>query len=151
MSGDEARALRRKVRFRHAFVWLLVGTTAYAVALAIVILLYPDPKDVLAPVIGPSLYLTPLFGLPYLFASARQRGWKRRILYFVAVLPLADVLPQAPACPAPQVDRCSRPKAVCRADRQGFRRRPSPPRSVRQGCASSPPVLAASAGPPAPP
>jgi len=91
LSGDEARALRRKVRFRHAFVWLLVGATAYAVALAIVILLYPDPKDVLAPVIGPSLYLTPLFGLPYLFASARQRGWKRRILYFVAVLPLAHV------------------------------------------------------------
>jgi hypothetical protein len=91
LTAAGARGRRRAVRFRHAFVWLLVGTLVYAVALAIVVLLYPDPKDVLAPVIGPSLYLTPLFGLPYLFASARQRGWKRRIFYFMAVLPLAHV------------------------------------------------------------
>ncbi|MDG2532292.1 hypothetical protein P6144_01410 [Sphingomonas sp. HITSZ_GF] len=79
------------MRFRHAFVWLLVGAVVYAVALAFAILLYPDPKDILAPVIGPSLYLTPLFGLPYLFTSARQRGWFTRLIYFGAALPLAHV------------------------------------------------------------
>lgn len=87
-----AQARRRHVRFRHAFVWLLVGAVAYAVALAIAILLYPDPKEVLAPVIGPSLYLTPLFGLPYLFASARQRGWVKRVFYFAVALPIAHVV-----------------------------------------------------------
>jgi hypothetical protein len=86
-----AQARRRHVRFRHAFTWLLVGALVYAVALAVAILLYPDPKDVLAPVIGPSLYLTPLFGLPYLFASVRQRGWMRRVIYFTAVLTVAHV------------------------------------------------------------
>ena len=86
-----AHARRRNVRFWHALIWLLVGATVYAVALAIAILLYPDPKDVLAPVIGPSLYLTPLFGLPYLLASLRQRGWLRRLVYFIPLLTLAHV------------------------------------------------------------
>jgi len=85
------QARRRNVRFRHAFVWLLIGAILYAISLAIAVLLYPDPKDVLAPVIGPSLYLTPLFGLPYLFASVRQRGWVRRLVYFEAMLPVAHV------------------------------------------------------------
>jgi uncharacterized membrane protein YfcA len=95
MSEDEAlgdaHARRRTVRFRHALVWLLVGSLVYAVALAIVMLLYPDPKDALAPVIGPSLYLTPFFGLPYLIASARQRGWGRRLVYFTVALTLAHM------------------------------------------------------------
>jgi len=82
---------RRNVRFRHALVWLLIGAVLYAIALAIAVLLYPDPKDVLAPVIGTSLYLTPLFGLPYLFASIRQRGWAQRLVYFGAALPVAHV------------------------------------------------------------
>jgi len=85
------QARRRNVRFRHAFVWLLIGAVLYAIALAIAVLLYPDPKDVLAPVIGPSLYLTPLFGLPYLLASIRQRGWVQRLVYFCVALPLAHV------------------------------------------------------------
>jgi hypothetical protein len=87
-----AQARRRNVRFRHAFIWLLVGAVVYAVALALAILLYPDPKDILAPVIGPSLYLTPIFGMPYILASARQRGWVKRVLYFGAALPIAHVL-----------------------------------------------------------
>lgn len=91
LTGTDAQARRRNVRFWHAFVWLLVGAVAYAVALAVAVLLYPDPKDVLAPVIGPSLYLTPLFGMPYLLASARQRGWVRRVVYFTAVLTFAHV------------------------------------------------------------
>lgn len=86
-----AQARRRHVRFRHALIWLLVGAVVYAVALALAILLYPDPKDVLAPVIGPSIYLTPLFGLPYILVSARQRGWFTRIVYFGAGLPVAHV------------------------------------------------------------
>lgn len=85
------QARRRNVRFRHALIWLLVGAVVYAVALALAVLLYPDPKDVLAPVIGPSVYLTSVFGLPYLFASARQRGWFTRVVYFGAALPLAHV------------------------------------------------------------
>ncbi|MBB4839517.1 hypothetical protein HNP52_002586 [Sphingomonas kyeonggiensis] len=91
MTSTDAHARRRNVRFWHAFVWLLVGAVTYAVALAVAVLLYPDPKDVLAPVIGPSLYLTPLFGMPYLFASARQRGWVRRVVYFSVVLTCAHV------------------------------------------------------------
>lgn len=87
-----AQARRRHVRFRHALTWLLVGAVVYAVALALAILLYPDPKDVLAPMIGPSVYLTPLFGLPYLLASVRQRGWFTRIVYFGVGLPLAHVV-----------------------------------------------------------
>lgn len=91
LTSTDAHARRRNVRFWHAFVWLLVGAVTYAVALAVAVLLYPDPKDVLAPVIGPSLYLTPLFGMPYLFASARQRGWVRRVVYFSVVLTCAHV------------------------------------------------------------
>ena len=87
----EAHNRRRNVRFWHAFVWLLIGAVLYAIALAVAVLLYPDHKDVLAPVIGPSLYLTPLFGLPYLLASVRQRGWGLRLLYFEVALPGAHV------------------------------------------------------------
>jgi hypothetical protein len=89
--GD-AHARRRNVRFWHAFIWLLVGSLVYAGVLAIALLLYPDPKDALAPVVGPSLFLTPLFGLPYLIASARQRGLVRRIVYFVALLTFAHIV-----------------------------------------------------------
>jgi len=95
MTGDplgHAHARRRNVRFWHAFIWLLVGAIVYAVALAFALMLYPDPKDALAPVVGPSLYLTPLFGLPYLIASARQRGWIRRLIYFTALLGYAHVV-----------------------------------------------------------
>lgn len=88
----EAHARRRNVRFWHAFIWLLIGTIVYAVALALALLLYPDPKDALAPVVGPSLYLTPLFGLPYLLVSARQRGWLRRVFYFTVLLPFAHIV-----------------------------------------------------------
>ena len=88
----EAHARRRNVRFWHALIWLLVGAVAYAVALALALLLYPDPRDALAPVIGPSLYLTPLFGLPYLLTSARQRGWLRRIFYFTILLGFAHIV-----------------------------------------------------------
>jgi hypothetical protein len=88
----EAHARRRNVRFWHAFVWLLIGAIVYAVALAIALLLYPDPKDALAPVVGPSLYLTPLFGLPYLLVSSRQRGWLRRVFYFTVLLTLSHIV-----------------------------------------------------------
>ncbi|HEX8302533.1 hypothetical protein [Sphingomonas sp.] len=88
----QAHARRRRVRFWHAFVWLLIGAVVYAVALAIALLLYPDPKDALAPVVGPSLYLTPLFGLPYLFTSARQRGWLRRVFYFMLMLSFSHIV-----------------------------------------------------------
>lgn len=87
-----AHARRRHVRFWHAFIWLLVGSILYGVALAFALLLYPDPKDALAPVVGPSLYLTPLFGLPYLIASARQRGWLRRVFYFTLLLGSAHII-----------------------------------------------------------
>ncbi len=90
-SLGEAHARRKLVRFRHALFWLLAGAVLYGVALGAVILLYPDPKDVLAPLLGPSLYLTPLFGVPHLFASARQRGWFQRLVYFAVALPLAHV------------------------------------------------------------
>ncbi|RYE02594.1 MAG: hypothetical protein EOP61_08045 [Sphingomonadales bacterium] len=88
----EAHARRRNVRFWHAFIWLLIGAIVYAVALALALLLYPDPKDALAPVVGPSLYLTPLFGLPYLLVSARQRGWLRRVVYFTVLLSFAHIV-----------------------------------------------------------
>ncbi|MES2989500.1 MAG: hypothetical protein V4808_16515 [Pseudomonadota bacterium] len=88
----EAHARRRNVRFWHAFIWLLIGAVVYAVALALALLLYPDPKDALAPVVGPSLYLTPLFGLPYLLVSARQRGWFRRVVYFIILLTFAHIV-----------------------------------------------------------
>lgn len=88
----EAHARRRNVRFWHAFIWLLIGAIVYALALALALLLYPDPKDALAPVVGPSLYLTPLFGLPYLLVSARQRGWLRRVFYFTILLTFSHVV-----------------------------------------------------------
>lgn len=88
----EAHARRRNVRFWHAFIWLLIGAVVYAVALALALLLYPDAKDALAPVVGPSLYLTPLFGLPYLLVSARQRGWFRRVGYFTLLLSFSHIV-----------------------------------------------------------
>ena len=91
-SLGEAHARRRNVRFWHAFIWLLIGAIVYSVALALALLLYPDPKDALAPVVGPSLYLTPLFGLPYLLVSVRQRGWLRRLFYFTVLLTFAHIV-----------------------------------------------------------
>ncbi|AJP72313.1 hypothetical protein [Sphingomonas hengshuiensis] len=87
-----AASRRSRLRFRHALVWLLIGSLVYAIALAIVLALYPDPMDALAPVIGPSLYLTPVFGMPYLIASARQRGWGRRLVYFTLLLTAAHIV-----------------------------------------------------------
>lgn len=42
--------------------------------------------------IGPSLYLTPLFGLPFVLVSARQRGWFRRLGYFTLLLSFAHIV-----------------------------------------------------------
>ncbi|MFZ5747757.1 MAG: hypothetical protein ACOY45_08870 [Pseudomonadota bacterium] len=78
------RALRPPLGFFHTLRWLLVGAALYALLLAPAMLLNPD--EAIAPIVGPSIYLTPFFGLPHLMASVQRRGWKRRLLYFTLLL-----------------------------------------------------------------
>ncbi len=79
----------RGLAFRRSLKWLLWGVAAYAVALMVAIA--ADPSAALLPIFGPSLYLTPLFGLPCVIATIHRPGRVRRLIYFMLLVPLAHV------------------------------------------------------------
>jgi hypothetical protein len=79
----------RGVDFTITLKWLGAGTLLYAMLLLVA--MRGNPADATLPIIGPSLYLTPMFGLPYVLATLDMPGRTRRILYFLILLPLAHV------------------------------------------------------------
>lgn len=80
----------RRFRFLSDFGWLALGACLYVLALAVAVSL--DPDEARFPVIGPSLWLTPVFGLPYILASFPRRGRLRRVLFFVVLLTAVHVI-----------------------------------------------------------
>lgn len=75
----------RGIRFWLSFKWLVAGALLYALLLLVMIKAAPD--DVISPFIGPSFYLTPLFGLPYVLRTVHRPGRMRRLIYFMLLLP----------------------------------------------------------------
>ena len=79
----------RGTEFGIAFKWLCGGAALYA--LLLLVMMAGKPGEATWPVVGPSLYLTPLYGLPYVLATVNKPGRTRRMLYFILLLPLAHV------------------------------------------------------------
>ncbi|MCW3835529.1 hypothetical protein ACFQ1E_06670 [Sphingomonas canadensis] len=77
------------IEFGLSLRWLLAGTLLYAVLLLVAMAGRPDIATY--PLIGPSLYLTPVFGLPFVLGTLNRPGRTRRIGYFLVLLPLAHV------------------------------------------------------------
>ncbi len=73
--------------FGGAFLWLLLGALVYAAALPFAV--RADPQLAITPVLGPSVQLTPLFGLPFVLARLKRNGRLRRLVYFLLLVPLA--------------------------------------------------------------
>jgi hypothetical protein len=80
----------RGTPFGVSFHWLVTGALAYALLLLVTISGRPDDA-VLLPFLGPSFYLTPVFGLPYVLATVGRPGRTRRLIYFLLLLPLAHM------------------------------------------------------------
>ena len=79
----------RGVRFSISLKCLLGGTLAYA--LLLLVMIAANPRDASLPIVGPSLYLTPVFGLPLVLRLAHRPGRLRRLVYFLLLLPLAHI------------------------------------------------------------
>ncbi len=79
----------RGVRFAISLKWLLGGALVYA--LLLLVMIAANPRDASLPIVGPSLYLTPVFGLPLVLRLAHRPGRLRRLLYFLVLLPLAHI------------------------------------------------------------
>jgi hypothetical protein len=79
----------RGVRFAISLKWLLGGALAYA--LLLLVMIAANPRDASLPIVGPSLYLTPVFGLPLVLRLAHWPGRLRRLIYFLLLLPLAHI------------------------------------------------------------
>lgn len=79
----------RGVRFAISFKWLLGGVMAYA--LLLLVMIAANPRDASLPIVGPSLYLTPVFGLPLVLRLVHRPGRLRRLIYFMILLPVAHI------------------------------------------------------------
>jgi hypothetical protein len=79
----------RGLPFRISLKWLGAGVLVYALLLMVAIA--GNPQDAMLPIFGPSLYLTPMFGLPLLFVTVHRPGRARRLVYFLALLPLIHI------------------------------------------------------------
>lgn len=75
------------VAFGRTFKWLAAGALLYA--LLLLVAMAGSRNDTTWLIVGPSLYLTPLFGLPYVVASFDLPGRTRRLVYFLLCVPLA--------------------------------------------------------------
>lgn len=79
----------RGMAFGQSFKWLFAGVLLYA--LLLLVAMAGKPEEATYPIIGPSLYLTPMFGLPYVLATLNRPGRTRRMLYFILLLPLVHI------------------------------------------------------------
>lgn len=79
----------RGVRFAISIRWLVAGALAYA--LLLLVMIAANPRDASLPIVGPSLYLTPVFGLPLVLRLVHKPGRLRRLIYFMVLLPVAHI------------------------------------------------------------
>jgi hypothetical protein len=79
----------RGVRFALSLKWLLGGALLYA--LMLLVMIPANPREAAWPIVGPSLYLTPLFGLPFVLRLVHRPGRLRRLIYFLMLLPIAHI------------------------------------------------------------
>lgn len=79
----------RGVRFATSLRWLLAGALVYA--LMLLVMIAANPRDASLPLVGPSLYLTPMFGLPLVLRLMHRPGRMRRLIYFMLLLPIAHM------------------------------------------------------------
>ena len=79
----------RGAEFGTAFNWLCGGAALYA--LLLLVAMAGKPAEATWPVVGPSLYLTPMYGLPLVLATINKPGRTRRMLFFLLLLPLVHV------------------------------------------------------------
>lgn len=79
----------RGVRFSISLKWLLAGALIYA--LLLLVFITANPSEAAYPIVGPSLYLTPVFGLPLVLRLMHRPGRIRRLIYFMLLLPIAHV------------------------------------------------------------
>ena len=75
----------RGIRVRVSLKWLLLGALIYALLLLVAI--RAQPNDLILPFLGPSFYLTPVFGLPFVLRTVHRPGRLRRLVYFLLLLP----------------------------------------------------------------
>lgn len=75
----------RGTKFLLAFKWLIGGALLYA--LLLLVLMKARPDETILPFLGPSFYLTPLFGLPLVLRTIHRPGRLRRLIYFLLLLP----------------------------------------------------------------
>ncbi len=78
-----------RIEYGVSFKWLSIGAAIYA--LLLLVTMAGKPAEATWPIVGPSLYLTPLWGLPYVFATANRPGRTRRILLFLILIPIVHV------------------------------------------------------------
>lgn len=79
----------RGVRFAVSIKWLVGGALAYA--LLLLVMIAANPLQASWPIVGPSLYLTPVLGLPLVLRLAHRPGRLRRLVYFMVLLPVAHI------------------------------------------------------------
>lgn len=79
----------RGLEFEFGFKWLGVGALVYA--LLLLVAMAGRPGEAIWPILGPSLYLTPMYGLPLVLATLNRPGRTRRMLYFLILLPIVHV------------------------------------------------------------
>lgn len=87
VSVSERSAGFEGVPFGRTLKWLAAGALLYA--LLLLVAMAGSRNDTTWLIVGPSLYLTPVFGLPYVVASFDLPGRTRRLLYFLLCVPLA--------------------------------------------------------------
>lgn len=75
----------RGTKFLLTFKWLIGGALLYSLVLLVMMKARPD--ETIVPFLGPSFYLTPLFGLPLVLRTIHRPGRLRRLIYFLVLLP----------------------------------------------------------------
>ncbi|MEZ0242962.1 MAG: hypothetical protein ACAH11_06270 [Sphingomonas sp.] len=75
----------RGIGFWISIKWLGAGALLYALLLLVAI--KAQPLDVISPFLGPSFYLTPMFGLPFVLRTVHRPGRIRRLIYFMFIVP----------------------------------------------------------------
>jgi hypothetical protein len=79
----------RGIGFWVSIKWLGAGALLYALLLLVAI--KAAPQDLISPFLGPSVYLTPMFGLPYVLRTVHRPGRIRRLVYFLLLVPVVHM------------------------------------------------------------
>jgi hypothetical protein len=79
----------RGLGFWLSLKWLVAGALLYGLLLLVAI--KAKPEDVISPFLGPSFYLTPMFGLPLVIRTIHRPGRLRRLIFFLFLVPAAHM------------------------------------------------------------